>query len=418
MRHIVNIVTGIIVVFVFSFLAYAEKTDTDLKSRILEAIEVGANYAAFTLLDESGKSRCDYNMTEGKWYDYEPPWHTGQIIYALVESYETTGNEKYLEAAKRAGDWWTSLEIKDHPKLKGMLNAVHGDHAGQVIVFATVSDGSAGLFRLYEVSGDKTYADVPTKAGDWMMKHMYVPEQGVFYDNVDPESGEVMKENSPFWPDKKNQDLFDVARPNNEGSLYLDMYQYTKDEKYKKLFIELCESLVGKQGPEGMWMDFMPNNKYDGSVHPRFNLWYAESLLEGYELTKNNAYLEAARKTAKTFATFQQGNGTIYYKNYLDGRNNQGSICGSAVAFAGIIWMRLVDYGVGDEFKSNIEKSLTWILKNKFSANHPDENLAGATINIRTRRKKGKVWMVNRDIGTSFALRFLTEYYKRNYDEK
>lgn len=417
MRLIVYLTTAIMAVFLFSFLACADDKSDDLESKILKAIEIGANYAAFTLLDENGQSRCDYNMTEGKWYDYEPPWHTGQLIYALIESYETTGEKKYLDAAKRAGDWWTSLLIKDHPKLNGMLNAVHGDHAGQVIVFATVSDGSAGLFRLYEVTGEKKYADVPTSAGDWMMKHMYVPEHRVFYDNVDPESGEVMKENSPFWPDKKEQKLFDVARPNNEGSLYLDMYAYTKDEKYKKLFIDLCESLVEKQGPEGMWMDFMPNFKAEGTVHPRFNLWYAESLLEGYALTKNKAYLEAARKTAETFARFQTRNGTIYYKNYLDGRKNHGSICGSAVAFAGIIWMRLLEYGVGEEFKGNIEKSLTWLLKNQFSADHPDENLAGATINIRTRRKKGKVWMVNRDIGTSFALRFLTGYYQRNFEK-
>ena len=146
MRIIIQLMTTILLVFVFSFLACAEKIDTTMKSKILKAIAVGADYAAFTLLDEKGQSRCDYNMTEGKWYEYEPPWHTGQVIYALVESYETTGEQKYLEAAKKAGDWWTSLEIKDHPKLKGMLNAVHGDHAGQVIVFATVSDGSAGLF--------------------------------------------------------------------------------------------------------------------------------------------------------------------------------------------------------------------------------------------------------------------------------
>ncbi len=394
------------------FSACGQNEKSDVNDKILDAIQVGADYCAHTLLDANGKSRCDYNMTEGKWYDYEPPWHTGQIIYALVESYKVTGNQEYLNAAKRAGNWWISLEIKDHPKLKGMLRAVHGDHAGEVIVFATISDGSAGLFRLYDLTGEKKYADAPTSAGNWMMQHMWVPEHGVFYDNVDPETGEVLKENSPFWPNKEKQGLFDVSRPNNEGSLYLDMYKYTGEEKYRSVFIQLCESLVEKQGPEGLWMDFMPNDKNDGSVHPRFNLWYAESLLEGYELTKNKQYLEAALKTARIFAKFQKKDGTIYYRNYLDGAVNQNSVCGSAVAFAGVIWMRLVKYGVGDEFKENIEKSLHWLLKNKFSKDHPDKNLAGATINTRMRRKKGKIWLTNRDIGTSFALRFFTDYYR------
>jgi len=411
MKNYVRVISAGFIMSAFSFLVCADQAEADLKSDILEAINSGADYAVSTLLDENGKSRCDYNLTEGKWYDYEPPWHTGQIIYALVESYRLTRDEKYLNAAKKAGDWWIGLEIKDHPKLKGMVSAVHGDHAGEVIVFATVSDGSAGLFRLYEVTGNEEYARVPTSAGAWMLENMWVPEQKVFYDNVDPVSGEVMKENSPFWPDKKEQKLFDVSRPNNEGSLFLDMYRYTGNETYKDIFIQLCESLVEKQGPEGLWMDFMPNDKATGSVHPRFNLWYAESLLEGYDLTKDKRYLEAARKTALKFTEFQQGDGTIFYQNFIDGRVNRNSVCGSAVAFAGIIWMRLRDYGVGEEFSTNIEKSLHWLLKNRFADDHPDKNLGGATINTRMRHKKGKLWLVNRDIGTSFALRFLTTYY-------
>jgi hypothetical protein len=38
------------------------------------------------LIDSTGKSRCDYQMLKGEWQDYEPPWHTGQIINALVEA--------------------------------------------------------------------------------------------------------------------------------------------------------------------------------------------------------------------------------------------------------------------------------------------------------------------------------------------
>ena len=347
------------------------------QDQILKAISECADYAANTLLDEQGKSRCDYNLTEGRWYDYEPPWHTGQIIYALVEAYEVTGNQDYLQAARKAGDWWVSLEINDHPKLKGMLNAIHGDHAGEVIVFATVSDGTAGLFRLYEVTGEKKYADVPTSAGEWMRRTCGCGAR-CFYDNIDPESGEVLKENSPFWPDKKDQTLYDVARPNNEGSIYKDMYEYTRDEKYKTLFIDLCESLVEKQGPEGLWMDFMPNHKSQGTFHPRFNLWYAESLLEGYDLTGDKRYLEACLKTARMYAKYQKKDGTIYYENNLDGTSNESSVCGSAVAFSGILWLRLLQYGVGDEFKENIDKSTTFLLKNRFAVNHPDPNLAGA----------------------------------------
>ena len=47
---------------------------------------------------------------------------------------------------------------------------------------------------------------------------------------------------------------------------------------------------------------------------------------------------------------------------------------------------------------------------NRFACNHPDENLRGAILNTRLRHRHGKLWLVNRDIGTSFGLRFLAKY--------
>jgi rhamnogalacturonyl hydrolase YesR len=410
----IDLIIFLSVFTLFSRPLFAENPDS-LKTAIINAINDGANYACDVILDKDGKSKCDYNWMEGKWYPYEPPWHTGQIIFGLVESYKITKNIKYLNNAKRAGNWWIGLEIKDHPKLKGMLKAIHGDGI-ENIVFATITDGTNGLFELWRVTGEEKYASIPAKAGEWMLKNMYIPEHRIFYDNVDPVTGEVMKENSPFWPDKKNQKLFDVSRPNNEGYLYKDMYEYTKDERYKKIFIELCESLVEKQGPEGVWMDFMPNNKEEVSFHPRFSLWYAESLIEGYKLTGDRRYFEAAKKTAQVFAKIQDKDGVIYYTNYINGKKNQNSICGSATSFAGILWLRLIENGVGEEFKINVERSLNFILKNRYSIDHPDKNLAGGFFETRMRSKNGKIWFTARqDIATSFGLRFLAEYYKYKF---
>lgn len=404
--------------FVLSWTGKTLATDHAVKKQqILRALQDGGNYACDVLLDENGKSRCDYQLVEGNWYDYEPAWHTGQIIYGLLAAYQITGNSKFLENAERAGDWWVSLEITDHPKLKGMVRAVHGDYIKNYIVFATISDGTAGLFKLHEITGVKKYAQVPTQAGDWMMRHMWNAEARVFYDNVDPESGEVLTEYSPFWAEKEKHELYDVSRPNNEGSLFKDMYEFTGETKYKKRFIEICESLVEKQGDEGVWMDFMPNNRESGRFHPRFSLWYAESLLEGYDLTSDIRYLQTALKTARVFTRFQKSSGTIFYKNYISGKINQNSICGSAVSFAGIVWLRLLQYGVGDEFAENIEKSAYWVVHNRYPADHPDPNLAGGFLETRMRFRKNKIWLTQRDIATSFGLRFLADYYRYKFGD-
>ncbi len=380
------------------------------KYKLIPVIKETADAIVGVLLDQNGKSKCDYNMIEGKWYDYEPPWHTGQLIYALVEAYKITGDDKYYRAASRAGDWWCNLLITDHPVLNGMLNAIHGDGI-ENIIFATVSDGTAGLFRLYDVTKNKKYADVPVSAGKWMLDNMYLQDKGLFYDAVDPVSGKVLKDKSPFWPEKKEQTLYDVSRPNNEGSLYLDMYRYTGDEKYKQVFIEICNSLVEKQDPNGLWMDFTPNDKSEGSIHPRFNLWYAESLIDGYELTKESKYLVAVRKTLDTYKKLIKKDGTFYYTNYTDGRYNENSITGSATAFLGILWIRMAKLGYASEFNPFIELAFNWLLKNRFATDHSDPNLRGTVIDTRTKIKKGKVFLIQRDVGTAFGLRFFADYY-------
>jgi rhamnogalacturonyl hydrolase YesR len=396
--------------FTLSVPATGQQSNTQFRADILGAISSCSDYMVDVLLDKDGKSRCDYQMLNGTWNDYEPPWHTGQIIYALVEAYQVTGNRKFLDGARKAGNWWVGMEITDPPALKGMVRAIHGDGLNY-IVFATVTDGTAGLFRLQKATGDKRFGDVPTAAGKWMMAHMYNAEHRVFYDCVDPQTGNVMKEHSPFWPDKQKQTIFDVSRPNNEGSLFKDMYEYTHDERYRAMFIELCESLLQYQDAYGLWMQFVPNNP-DGSFHPRFNLWYAESLLEGYELTKDRRYLEGALKTARMYAKYMQKDGTFYYTNYLDGTSNKNSLCGSATAFCGIVWLRLRQYGVGEEFTPLIERAVRWVLNNRYAPDHPDPNLAKGVLETRVRTKGSGVWLVNRDIGTSFGVRFLCDYYR------
>lgn len=402
--------------FLLLLISLSLKAQTPSKQELLKAINECTDYTANVLLDAEGKSRCDYNLIEGKWYPYEEPWHTGQVILGLLESYKITGNKAALNAARRAGDWWVSLEIKDNPRLKGMVAATHGDVIGNdQIVFATTTDGTPGIFELTRVTGDQKYARLATSSAKWLLENMYYPEKGVCYDLADLKTGEVLKENSPFYKGKANQVLEDVSRPNTEGSPFKDAYEFSKDKRFKDAHILLCNSLIEKQDKDGIWMRYMPNDINVSSFHPRFNLWYAESLLEAYELTKDKKYLEAAAKTARTYAKAQKKDGTIYYVNYTDGKeSDKGSICGSAVALAGILWIRLADYGY-TEFIPAYERSIQWILKNRYDINHPDPNLRGAVVNTRCRSKKGKVWLTHRDVGTSFGLRFLAAYYQLKY---
>jgi hypothetical protein len=403
-----TIVSLLVLFFTIPVLQAQDQANLD---NIVAGIRSGSKYMTEVLLDKNGKSKCEYSITDGIWMDYEPAWHTGQIIYSLLRAHDITGDKRYIKYAKKAGDWWCGLQINNQPVLNGMVKAIHGSGI-DYIVFATVSDGTAGLFNLYKKTGIRRYAEIPSAAGEWMYKNLYLPGEGLCYDLVDPVTGEVQKSKSAFWPDKEIQVLNDVARPNNEGSLFLDVFRFTGDEKFRDAFLNLSNSLVEKQGNEGLWMDFTPNDNRDHSIHPRFNLWYAESLLDAFNLTGDKKYLQSALKTAQMYQKLQQKDGTFFYTNYTDGTlPDRSSVSGSTVAFAGIIYLRLLKAGVGDAFIKNIETCCDWLLRNQFPMHHPDPNLRGAFVETKVRISKGKSVVINRDLGTVFAVRFLCDYF-------
>jgi len=51
--------------------------DPERDASIRQSITIAADYAATRLLDEDGRSRCDYDITTGRWREYEPAWRIG-----------------------------------------------------------------------------------------------------------------------------------------------------------------------------------------------------------------------------------------------------------------------------------------------------------------------------------------------------
>ncbi len=385
-------------------------------NEIRGALRDGGRYAAIMLLDDQGRARGDYDSVRGEWLEYEPAWHTGQLIWGLLDAHRVTGDAALLAAARRGGEWWTALELREPHALAGMLNAAHGGPLGKLINFTTLSDGTPGLYALSRATGNARYADVATRAGDWSLRHLYLEREALLYNIVDPTTGNVWKDRSPHHPDAKPATLTQVARPNIEGFLFLDMYRHTGKPEYRKAFLNLADGLLRRQSPSGFWMDFEPNDPKSGKIHPRFNLWYAEALIEAYEETRDRRYLDAAARTARAMATLQRTDGAIFYDNALDKdgeiRTRERSLTGSATAFAGIVWLRLRDHGI-DEFDAQIERSLRWLLNNRYPANHPDPNLRGGFLETWVKASDDGTRIQVRDIATAFALRFLAAYHDR-----
>ena len=409
--------------FLFLFLALqacGQKEQLGLsngyRAKIEASLNLGIQHASEACLDEVGKARGDYEMISGKWSEYEPAWHTGQLIQGLLMAYEVTQNERALEQARKAGDWWISLQFPEGHILEGYLNAIHGASVGNLINTTTITDGTPGLFDLTDTTGDNKYAEVATAAGKWILDNLYLPEHRLSYNIVDPVTGEIWKDRSPHAQHQGHKiTIQQVARPNAEGYLWKDMYLFNGEERYKEAFLALCDGLIERQSANGFWMDFEPNDPNTGKIHARFNTWNAEALVEAYTLTRDKKYLSAAMRTAEGLASIQQDNGVIFYVSYTDGTVDDRSPCGSGTAFAGILWLRLMELGKPD-FLENIKKALDFTLKNQFSKDHTDKNLAGGYFEIRQKAKgNGRMKLIYRDIATAFGLRFLSKVYQYEF---
>lgn len=395
--------------FVLICVAFAQ----NLQKEVEKALQDGVNYTEKVLLDKNGKARGDYNWLEGTWHEYETMWHTGQLVWGLLDAYEILQEKKILRVAQKAGNWWVAQRFSDpNSKLFGMVNAIHGGEIPDLINFTTVSDGTPALFLLSDATKNPIYAQTATQAGKWLLENTQTTQKGLYYNFIDKQ-GNVLKDKSPHKQHEgKEITLQMVARPNVEGFLFLDMYRFTQNVAYKTAFLEQCDYLVANQSENGFWMNFEPNNPETGQIHPRFNIWNAEALLEAYKLTQDEKYLQTALKTAQAMAKIQRKNGIIYYQHFADGRYRENSITGSAISFAGILWLKCYQLGYKD-FQKHIDLSLQWVLKNRFPISHPDKNLAGAFFETRTTTKNESQVVVNvRDIATAFALRFLSQYHK------
>ncbi len=401
----------------------------DERAEVLAAIDGLATHAALHALGADGGARGDYDVVRGTFHVQEPAWHTGQLVLGLVEAHALTGDGRWKDAARRGGEWWIAQRINDGP-LAGLLNAAHGDRLGALINFTTIADGSAGLYALSEATGDARYADVATESALWSLENLYNADDGLILNIVDPATGTAWTDRSPHHgegPATRTQ----VARPNTEGSLFLDASKHARDavqrDALRTAYLRTLDATVELQHGNGFWMDFEPNDPTTGAVHPRFNLWYAEALLRGYADTKDARYREAALRALRATQRLLDADGSAWYESrdprYANNAHRAArtmpaafeirreSITGSATAFAGLVMLQARQLSGTREFDAEIEAARRWVLANRYPLTHPDEVLGGSLLELRRRRgEDGQLSVRARPIATAFGLRFLVHY--------
>ena len=395
------------------------------------AIHNGAAAAAASLQPASEAeggglvAKCDYHLLRGEWYDYERLWHTGQTIRALVSASEVLNNSSLAATAMEAGRWWKSQRIQTPPGLAGLMNSTDvlpswvgciTDACNGTQDLGDVSDSAYGIFALTAATGDLSFADAASASALWQLQHMGVAGRPGLYWNI------LNKSADPPAPLK---DISQPFRTQIEGSLFLQAFRHTGNLRLRNGFIEQAEATVAYQDEHGLWMLWTPNDNSTGTLHLRYNLWYAHSLVDAYDLTQNETYLTAAARTAVFYvSTVQRSDGTMYYETNVDGSAIENDICGSAVGFLLHLVLRLLrsraivahqPSATLTALRLSVTRSVAWLLSNQYPPDHADPSLAGAFLELDFRHKATYLGphsraVIHRDLGTSFALPALGAY--------
>lgn len=108
-----------------------------------------------------GGVSISYSLVRGWGRSY--PETTGYIIPTFLNYTKLTGNQDYANRAFRMADWEISIQRKDGSFDGGPLGSGLGSFVfdtGQVVF---------GLLAAHRVSGDSRYGDAARRAGDWLV---------------------------------------------------------------------------------------------------------------------------------------------------------------------------------------------------------------------------------------------------------
>jgi len=189
-------------------------------------------------------------------------------IFTLLDLYERTGEEKYLESARLAGDWLVTMQEENgimRPYVRYSEDKwVHGTkesllYNGQVL---------AALSRLYQATQKEEYFNSAEKIAGHFEKR--VEEDGCFLGD-------------------------EYRSPNPISSAWvvmalLDFYKVNPEEEYREIIFNCSRELVGRQMTETT--DPLYQGRWALAFSTSGNGWLAEVMMEMYHFCRNENMTE------------------------------------------------------------------------------------------------------------------------------
>ncbi len=362
-----------------------------------------------------GAMRNGYWVGLGHWEWFEPVWHTGQAILALLIAHRLSGEKRYRAAAICGGEYILRQQIVSRGD-----PVRHGHIRGYVKPDSPLSNNSTflesllGLLELHRITGEAKWRDALLDALEWTIRNAWLERDGLILDTFDWKTGAHLRPNADckrvFTPAQiRKLGIRASARPLIEDSMFHRAYRVTDDPKYLRVFRRLADRLVADQDEWGNWIGYIPCDPFVGRFQARQAWWWGYPLLDAYREFGLKKYLRAAMRAADWYVRVQQRDGSMCYSNFTDGRmSSMLAICGSATACSALLYHELLHEFGQKQYRAPLERAVTFLLTTQHGERFPDQNARGAFFEAWGAKPGlgAHVYQV-RDIATCFAIRAL-----------
>ena len=318
-----------------------------------------------------GAIRGEYHSATGKWDMFCPVWHSGQAAKALCQAYSLTGEQKWLDSARLAGDFVLAQQETDEGPEFGLIRAV--EDLDDCVNTSAILEALSGLLALYKATQEERYKTALLRAAEWVKNNAYVGN-GHFLDNYS------LREHAftpPAWTDSIPD--YRKGRPLADDSIFLEAYRLSGDPSFREIFYATADFLRTNETPAGTWNNYIPSFLDIGLSHPRQSFWWGMPMYDAYLDTGDTAYLDSLRRCGEWYLRAQRLDGGMFRNTDLQFNTPCFGLCTSGISCASLLWLRLYSIDSNKKWLEATERALRFNMDVQFRT-AADPNMKGAVL--------------------------------------
>lgn len=276
----------------------------------IDHLQTTMDWLAYAMeVNRDGGVSAGYHFRRGWLPSY--PETTGYLIPTFINYYYLTRREKYLDFAKKMGDWLISIQMSN--------GAFQGGFVGEAPEPRVFNTGQVlqGLVKIYEETKLEKYLESGIKAGKWLIS---------------------IQDKDGAWKTFTYNGIEHVYKTRVAWAL-LELYKATFDEEYSHAVCRNISWALRNQERNG-WFRM---NAFDTKSNPFLHtIAYAiEGLLECGSMTGNKEWVASAVKPAEALLNVLKQTGTLSgaYDNKWQKTEKYRCLAGEAQMC--VCWFRL-----------------------------------------------------------------------------